>query len=277
MKRHKLLLTVSALMLGAFSHTASALTIYVVTAGNKLARYDSEDANSITRFGYLVGFTNGDTSLVGIDYRIQDGLLYGVGNNGGIYTIDTSNSVMTFRQTLSVRLEGTSFGVDFNPAADRLRIVSNSGQNLRHDLNTAITLVDDPLDYPPASPLNTAGPTVQGICDVAYSNNDYDPATGTTLFTLDSTLDQLDIQSPPNNGTLSPVTKLSIPIGLYSGLDILTTLKDGKAVTNIGYIAVDNGNVTSTLYSVDLFTGTVSAPLATTPRRIIDFAVPPNQ
>lgn len=277
MKRHKLLLAVSALMLGAFSNAASALTIYVVTAGNKLARYDSESPSSITRFGYLTGFTNGDTSLVGCDFRIQDGLLYGLGNNGGIYTIDTVSALMTYKQTLTVRLEGTSFGVDFNPVADHLRIVGNGGQNLRHDLATGITMVDDPLDYPPASPLNTSGPTAFGIVGAAYSNNDYDPATGTTLFVLDSTLKQLSIQSPANNGTLSPITKLSIPFGLFSGIDILTTLKDGKAVTNIGYIAVDNGDVTSTLYSVDLFTGTVSAPLATTPRRIIDFAVPPNQ
>ncbi len=277
MKRNQLLLAASALMLGAFSNAASALSIYVVTAGNKLARYDSESAASISRFGYLTGFTNGDTSLIGCDFRIQDGLLYGVGNNGGIYTIDTVSAVMTFKQTLTVRLEGTSFGVDFNPVADHLRIVGNGGQNLRHSLATGITTVDDPLDYPPTSPVNTSGPTATGIAGAAYSNNDYDLATGTTLFVLDTNLKQLSIQSPASNGTLSPVTKLSIPVGLFSGIDILTTLNGGKAVTNIGYIAVDNGDVTSTLYSVDLFTGTVSAPLATTPRRIIDFAVPPNQ
>ena len=36
----------------------------------------------------------------------------------------------TFVNALSVPLMGTSFGVDFNPAADRLRIVSDLGQNL---------------------------------------------------------------------------------------------------------------------------------------------------
>jgi hypothetical protein len=28
-----------------------------------------------------------------------------------------------------------SFGVDFNPAADRLRIISDAGQNLAHNVN----------------------------------------------------------------------------------------------------------------------------------------------
>lgn len=277
MKRYQLLLAASALLLGAFSNAASALTLYVVTAGNKLARYDSEDVKSITRFGYLTGFTNGDTSLIGCDFRPQDGLLYGIGNNGGVYTIDTDSALMTFRQTLSVRLQGTSFGVDFDPTANRLRIVSNAGQNLRHDLSTGVTTTEAALNYPPAAAPNTPGPTSKGIVAAAYSNNDGDPSTGTTLFVLDAATNQLSILSPSASGTLTKVAKLSVTFGLFSGIDILTKLDGNRAVTNIGYIAVDNGDVTSTLYSVDLFTGKVSAPLVTTPRRIIDFAVPPNQ
>jgi hypothetical protein len=34
----------------------------------------------------------GDRSLVGIDYRVQDGKLYGVGDQGGVYTINTRNA-----------------------------------------------------------------------------------------------------------------------------------------------------------------------------------------
>ncbi len=277
MNRYKLLLAVAALALGAVSNAASALTLYVVTAGNKLARYDSEDARSITRFGYLTGFTNGDTSLIGCDFRPQDGLFYGVGNNGGVYTIDTESALMSFRQTLSVRLQGTSYGVDFDPTANRLRIVSNAGQNLRHDLSTGVTTSEAALNYPSASSPNTPGPISKGAVDVAYSNNDSDPSTGTTLFVLDAATNQLSILSPSASGTLTKVAKLSVTFGTSSGLDILTTVDGSRAVTNTGYIAVDNGDVTSTLYSVDLFTGKVSAPLVTTPRRIIDFAVPPNQ
>jgi hypothetical protein len=29
---------------------------------------------------------------IGIDFRVQDGQLYGVGNGGGVYTIDTTNA-----------------------------------------------------------------------------------------------------------------------------------------------------------------------------------------
>jgi len=70
---------------------------------------------------------------------VQDGLLYGVGSGGGLYRIDTKTAVAKFVNTLSVPLSGASFGVDFNPAADRLRIIGDNGQNLRHNVNAGGT------------------------------------------------------------------------------------------------------------------------------------------
>ena len=66
---------------------------------------------------------------------MQDGKLYGVGNGGGVYTIDPRTAAATFVNALTVPLDGTTFGVDFNPAADRLRIISDTGQNLAHNVN----------------------------------------------------------------------------------------------------------------------------------------------
>src|SRR6266511_4548638 len=80
---------------------------------------------------------------------------------------------------------GTWFDVDFNPAANRLRGISDRGQNLRHNL-------DDPTgpptrghsgrhrpDHPPATEVTS------GVTGAAYHNNDGDPDTATTLFTLE--------------------------------------------------------------------------------------------
>ena len=36
-----------------------------------------------------------DTSLVGIDFRVQDRLLYGVGNAGGVYTLSSKAKATT--------------------------------------------------------------------------------------------------------------------------------------------------------------------------------------
>ena len=81
------------------------------------------------------GFDPKDTGLVGIDFRVQDGKLYGVGDGGGIYTIDTKTAEAKRVSFLTETLNGKFFGVDFNPAADRLRIISDTGQNLAHNLN----------------------------------------------------------------------------------------------------------------------------------------------
>ncbi|MFB7032705.1 MULTISPECIES: DUF4394 domain-containing protein [unclassified Streptomyces] len=57
-------------------------------------------------------------------------------------------------------LKGTHFGVDFNPAANRLRVISDTGQNLRHNIDdpaapkttTADGALTNPAAPPPPSP-----------------------------------------------------------------------------------------------------------------------------
>ena len=118
--------------------------------------------------GYVSGLVKPDVRLIGIDFRVQDGALYGVGNGGGVYRLDTSNATATLVNVLTVALEGTSFGVDFNPAADRLRIVSDTGQNLRHNVIAGgTTIADLALNYTP-------GTNATGIVGAAYTNNDLD-------------------------------------------------------------------------------------------------------
>ncbi len=182
------------------------LIVIGLTSDNRLVWFSEDSPKRAHTIGTVTGLT-GDTGLIGIDYRVQDGLLYGVGNAGGVYTLDTMTAAATLVSTLTMPLNGTAFGVDFNPAADRLRIVSNTGQNLRHNVNAGgTTLVDGTLTYvPPATAL--------GIVGAAYTNNDLDLNTATTLFDLDATLDQIAAQAPANNGTLSATGKLTVDTG----------------------------------------------------------------
>ena len=112
------------------------LTILALTQDQRLVQFRECNPNRLKEIGAVI-LQSPDTALVGIDFRVQDGLLYGVGNGGGIYTIDTSSAVATLVSQLSmgVVLDGAFFGVDFNPAADRLRIISDNGQNLAHNVN----------------------------------------------------------------------------------------------------------------------------------------------
>jgi hypothetical protein len=112
-----------------------ALAVVGLTADQRLVRFRECSPDRVNEIGAVSGFQGADSALVGIDYRVQDGKLMGLGNGGGVYTIDETTASLTFVSALTATLAGTSFGVDFNPAADRLRVVSDIGQNLRHNVN----------------------------------------------------------------------------------------------------------------------------------------------
>jgi Domain of unknown function (DUF4394) len=142
------------------------LTIIGLTADQQLITCRECLPRRPDQIGRVSGLQSPDTALVGIDFRVQDGLLYGVGNSGGIYTIDTESAVAIRVSQLTTPLNGTFFGVDFNPAADQLRIISDAGQNLRHNVNAGgTTMVDGLLNY-------MAGTTAIGLTGSAYTNMD---------------------------------------------------------------------------------------------------------
>ncbi|MGH8477507.1 MAG: DUF4394 domain-containing protein, partial [Methylococcales bacterium] len=136
---------------------------------------------------------------------------------------------------------GAFFGVDFNPAADRLRIVSDTGQNLRHNVNLGgLTTVDANLTYtqPPIVPAAYIPVTTLGVTGAAYTNNDLDTNTGTTLLDIDTALDQVVIQSPPNNGILVATGKLTVDTDAPVGFDIYARLKNSVAIGNAGFASL---------------------------------------
>lgn len=239
---------------GCFSNDGSSLKVVGLTADQRLICFDENQPDQAQDIGTVSGLQT-DTALVGIDYRVQDGKLYGLGNAGGVYRFEQDNPVPTFVNRLTVPLDGTSFGVDFNPPADRLRVTSDKGQNLRHNVNAGgTTIMDDPLDYPPLTPVNAVGPTATGIGGSAYTNNDLDGSTATTLYALDSEKDQVAIQSPPNDGTLAATGQLTVDTRAEIGFDIYSTIRDGVTV-NVQALASLTVGGGSGLYSVRLTTG----------------------
>ncbi len=240
-------------------HRRAALSTVVagvaigLTTSQRLVSFGVDSPEQVTGIGRVSGL-QGDRRLIGIDYRVQDGLLYAVGDSGGIYTVSTDDAAATKVSQLSVDLSGEVFGVDFNPAADRLRIISDTGQNLRHDLNTDTTTVDGNLTYP-AVPPGDPTPGI-GITAAAYTNNDLDANTGTTLFDIDTMLDQVVIQAPANAGLLSAAGKLRVDAGTEAGFDIYTKIRDGRAFDNEGYAALSVDGKYQ-LFKVRLLTGEV--------------------
>ena len=214
-----------------------------------------------------------DTSIVGIDYRPANNLLYGLGNAGGVYTIDANTAEAQLTSRLNKPLEGTSFGVDFNPTVDRLRIVSDTGQNLRTNVDDGTTTADSNLNIPGPTPVNPA----LGVTAVGYTNNDADPNTATTLFDIDATNDNTVIQAPPNAGSLNPTGKLDVDASAGSvGFDIYSQLDDGTTVGLRPLASIATPDGATSLYQVDLLAGRV-AEVGTFKVPVVDLAIPTDQ
>jgi hypothetical protein len=242
-----LALTVTGTAAAAASRTPR-LAAVGLTADHKLVTFSLKKMGDRWKSADVRGLA-GDVRLVGIDRRVQDGLLYGVGNAGGVYTLRPVDGRATKVSQLTVALSGTAFGVDFNPAADRLRVVSDTGQNLRHNVNPGgATIADTTLTYPPAAA--AAG----GVTGAAYTNNDLAVETATTLYDIDTTLDQVVLQSPANSGQLSPVGKLGVDASGDAGFDIYTSTRNGRATDAVGYAVLNVGSRAG-VYQISLVTG----------------------
>jgi hypothetical protein len=209
-----------------------------VTAGGWVISFNRATPATLASSLPLTGLQFGET-LVGIDVRPADGLIYAVATTGRIFSLDAATGALTPRATLSTALAGTQFGVDFNPVADRLRVVSDTGQNLRIDVATGTTVVDGAINGAAAS-----------VTASAYTNS-FAGTTSTQLYDLAAT-GTLYLQDPPNNGTLANPVPLNVVFSTSNGFDI-----DPR--TNVGYAALGVGGVTQ-LYTVPL-AGTAGARL----------------
>ncbi len=192
----------------------------------------------------LTGLEAGELAI-GIDFRPAEerDVLYVLTDQGRIYTA-TPNGQLTLLSTLDVTLNGMDFGVDFNPVPDRLRVVSDTNQNLRINVDTGATIVDGMLAYSPVDANFGVDPQIAGV---AYINS-FDGATTTTLFGIDAGLNTLVIQSPPNEGVLRTVGPLGVDVEAVIGFDILT----GTTETAFAALRVEG---TTGLYLIDLATG----------------------
>lgn len=226
--------------------------VFVLTSTNKLLSFDRATPATIRTTVTVTGLQAGE-NLLGIDYRPADGLLYGVGSTGRIYTLNGSTGVATLKSTLAAdaadttspfaALEGTEFGADFNPVADRLRIVGNTGQSLRVNVDTGATTTDGAINGGAA---NTA------VNAAAYTNG-FAGTASTTLFVIDAVNGTLYTQNPPNNGTLAGPVGLGVAATSVAGFDI-------DARSNTGYAVMTVGG-TRNLYTINLSAASNAATL----------------
>jgi hypothetical protein len=238
--------TGKAAKIGDFGQTITGLAIpteavaYAVSTNNELLIFNPLASTPTPVVKLISGIAAGET-ILGMDMRPLNGQLYALGSTSRIYTINASSGVATAVGTAGFipLLSGSSFGFDFNPLVDRIRIVSNTGQNLRFNPADGTVILDGPLVSVSAQ-----------ISGAAYTNN-FTGTTSTTLFDIDSANDRLVKQDPPNTGGLVDVGALGINVEAANGFDIGSTSGLAYGIFTVGTV--------QRLYSVNLTTGAATA------------------
>lgn len=236
----KLIYPVLLLALAATSLPAE--TAYALNGRNILIRFDTNTPGFTDDTQIVRGLQPGE-SLLAIDFRPANGTLYGLGSQSRLYTIDPANGQATAVGTapFTPALEGTEFGFDFNPTVDRIRVVSNTGQNLRLHPDTGAVAATD-------GRLNSETVTEFKIVGAAYTNS-VAGATTTVLYGIDAEMRALVMQAPPNDGKLVRVGMMKIDMSEVAGFDI-------SPRTGTAYVATRvRGQNASGLYEVNLNTG----------------------
>ncbi|MER5423496.1 DUF4394 domain-containing protein [Streptosporangium roseum] len=261
----------------ALAESRLRLNVIGLTSDQRLVSFDSRSADHTRDLGKISGLQE-DTRIVGIDYRVQNRKLYGIGDLGGVYTLNGAAWARKVSQ-LTVALSGSHFGVDFNPAANRLRVISDTGQNLRHNIDDPIgtpaagtTVADATLTNPAIPP--APGATALGVSGAGYTNNDLSAVTSTTLFDVDTTANRVSVQSPANAGTLAPTGILGVAATGGAGFDVYSSLRNEVTVSNVAFATLRVGG-SYKFYLIDLLTGAATFQNAfPANRQVVDIAIP---
>ncbi|MGB3516116.1 MAG: DUF4394 domain-containing protein [Elainellaceae cyanobacterium] len=222
----------------------TAFDLLGLTDSNQLVAFSTSSPGQ----SKTLSVTGVEGTLLGIDVRPANGLIYGLTTTNQIYTIALSgdSATATLVSTLSQPFEGGAIsGFDFNPVADRLRLVGENDQDFRINVDTGAVTVDGDLAFSPDDVNVGVNPSVTGA---AYTNS-FAGTTATQLYDIDSSLDSLLLQSPPNDGTLQTVGALGFDFDTLGGFEIIASSGSNTA------FAVSN----ATLYSLNLESGAATS------------------
>jgi DNA-binding beta-propeller fold protein YncE len=185
----------------------------------------------------------GAGKIVGIDVRPADNMLYALNADGWLFTVDPKTGAATKKVELSSKLPaGVSASVDFNPVADRMRVIGSDGTSLRVNVDDGKTIVDGSLKY--AESDANKGKTPRVIA-AAYSNS-VKGTKETTLYDIDAATGSFARQVPPNDGVLNTIGSLGVKIQGPVAFNIVAGPEGGNA----GWLVADGK-----LHSVDMKTG----------------------
>ena len=237
---------------------ARAETVAALVGDDTIAMVDTT-AKKVTGTMKVTGASG---RILGIDVRPADGMLYALMADGQLVTIDKAGKATPKSKLDTMLPAGVSATVDFNPVADRLRVIGSDGTNLRVNVDDGKATKDGTLKFAESDTMKGKTPKVMAG---AYTNS-MKGAKETVLYDIDATGALLK-QAPPNDGVLNTVGMLGMA-GDKVAFDIAS---DGT--TNAAWAMAGD-----TLYSVDLASGkaTMAAKIAGVSGTVRDIAVMPK-
>ncbi len=235
--------------------------VFAVTPSNILVSFNAATPGVINSSRVIRGLS-GRERIVGLDFRPATGQLYALSSSNRLYMIliDSSKAIaIRVNRSSGFTLNGNSFGFDFNPVPDRIRLVSDGGQNIRLNPNDGTVAnaapADMPLAFAPGDPNAGQNP---GLVGSAYTNS-FQGSTTTTLFGINPAAGVLVRQGSapgvtpvvsPNMGQLFTIGSLGVAAnGGQVGFDIASP-------SNAGFASLTpQGANQSQFYTVNLVTG----------------------
>ncbi|GHF41504.1 hypothetical protein HNQ07_001465 [Deinococcus metalli] len=270
MKNTALLALLSTLALAACNQPATTVPVapagqvaYGLTTSGKIATFGMDNPGASLTSVAVSGLASGE-ALVDIDVRNTDNRLYGVTSAGKVYVINTTTGAATAD---GATVTGASVvAADFNPVANRLRVI---GQG---DLNFRATLFSAPVPATSAAGTVTAdgtfaftsGTVNPNLASAAYTNSFDNSATGAVTAGTTTALYSVDADS---DALIQHSTRATDAAGTFNGLTVVGALGTNVSAGTTGfdiagassaYLSSASGSST-TLYSVNLTTGAATS------------------
>jgi hypothetical protein len=257
MGKKTLRLVAALFALTVFGSRSSAATIYAIDDSNNLFTFDNLTPQNITTGVFVTGLASNE-HLINLDWGVNpsntsQNVLYGIGSSYRLYTINPATGAATPAASSFGLVSGNSFGMDYNPVVNRIRLISDNDNNIVIDPATgALATTQTNVHYTIANPPN---PSVVGL---AYTFND--PVVGmTTLYGIDSNTNTLvrvgstgGTPDNPSTGNLTTIGALGVDTNNFVGFDI--------SQNNVAFAAMQpTSSSVSNLYAINLATGAASS------------------
>jgi hypothetical protein len=190
-----------------FAHSGSALVLWTTAAAaapavglvgdRTLVMFDTDTLEVASILD-----VEGVERLHGLDWRPGNGTVVAVTDDMRLVTLDLATGMATDLAKMNVELPVSEAAVvvDFNPMADRLRLMTGT-TNHRVNPDTGEVTVDGSLAFEAGDTNEGAAPA---IVAAAYINS-FGTPEATAMYDIDATIVALIRQTSPNDGTLAAI------------------------------------------------------------------------